>query len=548
MKKNLNFKVLERLNLMIVFALLTTFFSCTQEDDLEEAITGANDEFVVASLTSSTVQAENYDAQSGIQIAGGSKVGYINNGDWIRFDDFDFDGANSVSVRAASNRSGGNIEFRAGGTNGDLLGTVSITNTGSWNNMQTFTGNMNDNSNNSDLYLIFKGGNGYLFDVDSFVLSGNDDSGSCDLPWTDSGFRLANGTQAYRKTVDISCESNVTLSLVASGTGNMETADYMRIYYKVDGGSQQTIYTKNDSFSEQSFSVGNIQGNSLEIIVDAKNSASNEVHTLSNVRVSTDNPQPPTGGSAADIIGGMNSKWKLNAFSGSLNVGSGDYGKSGSNGLSYSDRASTSDNDNWFFETNGYAAFKCHAGNPTSSGSGNMRSELRELDGSGDERSWNGTTSTTHRMRYKVQIRRMPTSGKLCFGQIHGSGNFDDVIRLQIDDSSADRGATTGKTSGTYDVMVKGYVTENLDPDRRNDSWARIQMNREYDVEISMTNKKVTVKFDGSTIYTSMDVNSTDNYFKAGAYLQSAQFDKTPQLIRNNNNFGEVWIKDLIVD
>ena len=197
----------------------------------------------------------------------------------------------------------------------------------------------------------------------------------------------------------------------------------------------------------------------------------------------------------------MGSRWKLNAFSGSLNIGSGSYGRSGANGLTYRDRASTSDNNNWFFDTNGYAAFKCHVGNPSSNNSGNMRSELRELDGSGDEIEWDGTNNTNHRMNYKVQIRRMPTSGKLCFGQIHGSGSFDDVIRLQIDDSNANRGATSGKTSGTYDVQIKGYVTEELDRDNRNKSWARIQMKKEYDVEISMRDEVVRVKF--CLLYTS---------------------------------------------
>ena len=259
-----------------------------------------------------------------------------------------------------------------------------------------------------------------------------------------------------------------------------------------------------------------------------------------------------SGSAAAIIHSNFSDYWKLNGFSGSLNVGSGSYGRDGANGLDYEDRASTNDNNNWFFDTNGYAAFKCHVGNPSSGGSGNMRSELRELDGDGDEIEWDGTTNTNHRMRYKVQVRQLPSSGKLCFGQIHGQGNFDDVIRVQLEDSSVNdndrQNDTSGAGSGTYGVTIKGYVTEVLDRDNRNNVWATMQMDKEYDVEIAMRDEVVTVKLNGSTIYTSTKVNSKDNYFKAGAYLQSAQSDKDPVLRRNNNNFGEVWIKNMVIN
>ena len=253
--------------------------------------------------------------------------------------------------------------------------------------------------------------------------------------------------------------------------------------------------------------------------------------------------------SAACVISGsvsnFNNDWKLNAFSGSLNIGAGSYGQNGSNGLTYKDRASTSDNGNWFFDTNGYAAFKCHAGNPTSSGSGNMRSELRELNGSGNEIEWDGTTGTLHKMTYKVQVRQLPSSGKVCFGQIHGSGSFDDVIRVQLEDRNEDRTANNGSGSGTFEVIVKGYVTEDLNNEEK--TGFMMTMDQEYSVEITMQNGKVIARMNGTKIFEATGVNSRDNYFKAGTYLQSAQSTKSPQLKRHINNFGEVWIKDLTV-
>ena len=259
----------------------------------------------------------------------------------------------------------------------------------------------------------------------------------------------------------------------------------------------------------------------------------------------------PGGGcsSATCVISGSTSAfeddWKLNAFSGSLNIGAGSYGEDGANGLDYEDRASTSDNSNWFFDTNGYAAFKCHVGNPSSSGSGNMRSELRELNGSGNEWEWDGTNNQLHKMTYKVQVRQLPSSGKVCFGQIHGSGSFNDVIRVQLEDRNEDRSATSGSGSGTFEVIIKGYVTE--DQNNEEKTGFMMTMDQEYDVEIMMEDEVVIVRMNGTKIFEATGVASTDNYFKAGTYLQSAQASKSPQLVRNINNFGEVWIKDLSV-
>ncbi|MEQ9305204.1 MAG: carbohydrate-binding protein, partial [Marinoscillum sp.] len=87
----------------------------------------------------SQIEAEDYSGQSGIQTentsdtGGGQNVGWIDDGDWLRFDDVDFDnGAESVDVRVASSSSGGTVEFRLGSTSGTLLGTAVVPVTGGW--------------------------------------------------------------------------------------------------------------------------------------------------------------------------------------------------------------------------------------------------------------------------------------------------------------------------------------------------------------------------------------------------------------------------------
>ena len=245
-------------------------------------------------------------------------------------------------------------------------------------------------------------------------------------------------------------------------------------------------------------------------------------------------PEPNT---AAGVLNGLQN-WKLNAYSGSLNV------NSSNNGLNYVDNASKTDNDSWFYDANGYAYFKTYAGNPTSGGSTNPRTELRELTANGSSViHWNGTTSTEHAMKWRVRVDNLPPSGKVCFGQIHAeSGSpFDDVIRVQVQGNN-------GQNSGVVDLRILGYVTEDLLGSGQTISSFNFELNTEYYFEITMENKIVklyVLDSNGtrtSTLFTSGAVNSTQNYFKAGNYLQSTQSSHS-----NSNTFGLVGIKTLTV-
>jgi len=238
-----------------------------------------------------------------------------------------------------------------------------------------------------------------------------------------------------------------------------------------------------------------------------------------------------SGDTAAEIIG---NGWKLNGFSGSLSVGSSD------NGLDYADDASTAES-HFFFEKDGYAAFRCYPGNPTSGGSSNARSELREQIGGGDG-YWNGNTSTTHSMKWRFKIEDLPPSGKLAFGQIHErDDSYDDVIRVQVQGDA-------GQNSGAVDLRILGYVTEEIEGSGRTIDF-NMQMDTEYYFELTMQNgvvKLYNLNNSGSriqTLFTSVDIgNANENYFKAGCYLQS-----TSSSHDSSNVYGQVLIKDLTV-
>lgn len=124
-----------------------------------------------------TVQAENYSSMSGVQTEtcseGSLNVGYIENGDWIRFSSVDFGtGATGVSVRVASNATAGTIKFRLDAAGGTQIGAINVTSTGGWQTWNTMTASVNGATGVHDLYLSFSGGTGYLLNLNHFVFTG----------------------------------------------------------------------------------------------------------------------------------------------------------------------------------------------------------------------------------------------------------------------------------------------------------------------------------------------------------------------------------------
>lgn len=238
-----------------------------------------------------------------------------------------------------------------------------------------------------------------------------------------------------------------------------------------------------------------------------------------------------TGNTAADIIG---SGWKLNGYSGTLNIGS------SNNGLNYEDDASTAES-HFFFEKDGYAAFRSHPGNPTSGGSSNSRSELREIINGGNG-YWDGTTSSERSMKWRFIVENLPPSGKVAFGQIHERNDpYDDVIRVQVQGDG-------GQSSGNVDLRILGYVTENIEGQGRTIDFD-MNLGAEYYFELTMSGSVVTLYNldDGGdrveTLFTSVNIGDADeNYFKAGCYLQSTSSSHDPSV------YGQVLIKDLLVN
>ena len=97
---------------------------------------------------------------------GGMALGDIENGEYIKIKGADFGvGAKSFTARVASNTSGGSIELRLGSKTGTLIGTCAVVSTGGWQTWKTVTCDVTGATGVKDLFLVFTGGSGFLFNL-----------------------------------------------------------------------------------------------------------------------------------------------------------------------------------------------------------------------------------------------------------------------------------------------------------------------------------------------------------------------------------------------
>jgi hypothetical protein len=117
------------------------------------------------------VQAETIAFSEGLKTLTDSKTGVyvtkIENGDYLKVRSVDFGkGAKKFAASVASASGGGKIEIHLGGIDGELLGILDVNDTGDWNNWAVQTCKVKKAKGVNDLFFVFKGGNGELFNFD----------------------------------------------------------------------------------------------------------------------------------------------------------------------------------------------------------------------------------------------------------------------------------------------------------------------------------------------------------------------------------------------
>jgi alpha-L-arabinofuranosidase len=107
------------------------------------------------------VPAIRYAAQATVKnapcVEGGECIGWIEAGDWVRYDDINFgDGTTDVKIRVASATAGGVIELRLDSPEGELLGKSLVPNTGGWQSWSSADVKIKPTAGIKRLCMLFK--------------------------------------------------------------------------------------------------------------------------------------------------------------------------------------------------------------------------------------------------------------------------------------------------------------------------------------------------------------------------------------------------------
>jgi alpha-L-arabinofuranosidase len=98
-----------------------------------------------------------HNTQNAACSEGGECVGWISNGDWLRYDKVDFgERTAQLEIRVASATEGGLIEIRLDAPDGELLGSCLVTNTGDWQSWASVAAKIKPTSGARTLCLVFK--------------------------------------------------------------------------------------------------------------------------------------------------------------------------------------------------------------------------------------------------------------------------------------------------------------------------------------------------------------------------------------------------------
>jgi hypothetical protein len=113
------------------------------------------------------------DSSGGVQnescAEGGMDIGGINDGAYTEYKGVRLTGAPTLAVRVASAGSGGNIEVHLDSDTGTMVGTCAVPVTGDWQKWTTQTCALSGASGLHDIYLVFRGNGGPLFNLEWFA-------------------------------------------------------------------------------------------------------------------------------------------------------------------------------------------------------------------------------------------------------------------------------------------------------------------------------------------------------------------------------------------
>jgi len=195
----------------------------------------------------SKIEAENYTSLSpnGIKIIdiapNGRGLGYINKGNYAVYNDIDFGSSGAVSFKAkVATQNNVSIEIRVGSTTGTLLGTLSLTSTGSYDTYKEISCSVNKITGTHNIYLVFS--NAVNIDWFTFIADTSSSPTPTPAPTTvSSGVLKVEFFNSNRN----SPSNSINFSLKITNTGNSPidlSTVKLRYYYTIDGVKPISIY------------------------------------------------------------------------------------------------------------------------------------------------------------------------------------------------------------------------------------------------------------------------------------------------------------------
>ncbi|MEZ4903360.1 MAG: polysaccharide lyase family 7 protein [Spirosomataceae bacterium] len=176
--------------------------------------------------------------------------------------------------------------------------------------------------------------------------------------------------------------------------------------------------------------------------------------------------------------------------------------------------------------TNDGVVFKAHAGGAHTSGSGFPRCELREMIENGSKTAKWQSNSGKHTMEIDQAITFLPSHKKhVVAGQIHSTGDFDDVITCRLEDKKLFLSHNGAK--GT--MLTDNYV-----------------LGTRFKIKFVVENNEIKSYYNNAMVET-YRLAFPDAYFKAGCYTQSASWGKNDNHQADASDYGEVVIYGLSV-
>ena len=197
----------------------------------------------------------------------------------------------------------------------------------------------------------------------------------------------------------------------------------------------------------------------------------------------------------ADVLD-LNKKWKLDTplWKPGIDEHDVDHLKGGSREVKSPELAKFEDKSCFFVTDDGKGVvMRVHHGSPTTKGSWNPRSELRDMTD-----AWSGK-SGTHTLTVVGQVNRLTATTKtVVLAQVHGKD--DDVTVFRLEDTTL-------------------YVTEG---DKIKHPVAKdFALGKPYTLKIEVKDGKTKYWYNTDRVGPVTDNSDPGNYFKAGNYLQS---------------------------